>query len=68
VKRALPCFLVAALSLACQPPAPTPIATGAKVPDFHLLDVNPASSRFDQQVSPRDLEGHVTGWYFGHSS
>jgi hypothetical protein len=68
VKRTLPCVVAAVLALACQPPAPTPLATGAKVPDFHLLDVNPASARAGQQVSPRDLEGQVTGWYFGHSS
>lgn len=38
------------------------------VPDFHLTDVNPASPRSGQSVSPRDYAGVVTGWYFGHSS
>mgnify|MGYP003572210742 FL=1 len=35
------------------------------VPDFELLDVNPASPTYDTLVSPRDEIGHVSGWYFG---
>jgi hypothetical protein len=38
------------------------------VPLFSLLDVNAASPRAGQQVSPADYPGQVTGWYFGHSS
>lgn len=37
-------------------------------PDFLLTDLNPASLRFDEPVSPRDYLGKVSGWYFGHSS
>ena len=45
-----------------------PIAVGAEVPDFHLVDVNPASPRAGRIVSPRDYQGQVSAWYFGHST
>ena len=35
------------------------------VEDFTLKDVNPNSTRFDQDVSPRDYLEKVSGWYFG---
>jgi len=35
------------------------------VQDFHLEDINPNSSRYQQQVSPRDYLGRLTAWYFG---
>jgi hypothetical protein len=38
------------------------------VPDFGLLDVNPASATYGQVVSPRDYVGTVSAWYFGHST
>lgn len=38
------------------------------VPDFSLEDVNPSSARFETAVSPRDLKGQVSGWYFGHAT
>ena len=53
-----------ALLMAC---ANGPTA-GQVVPDFSVLDVNPTSARFDTEVSPRDLKGKVSGWYFGHST
>jgi hypothetical protein len=37
-------------------------------PDFSLLDVNPASASAGHSVSPRDYQGRVSAWYFGHSS
>ena len=37
----------------------------APLPDFALVDVNPSSSRADQEVSPRDYLQSVSGWYFG---
>lgn len=37
-------------------------------PDFHLTDVNTASKRYDQSVSPRDYLGQISVWYFGHST
>lgn len=36
--------------------------------DFSLPDVNPASPTSGQNVSPRDFQGRVSAWYFGHSS
>jgi len=36
--------------------------------DFSLRDVNPASPSADQNVSPRNFQGRVSAWYFGHSS
>ena len=44
-------------------------ASGGKVvPDFSLIDVDPASSTHDQPVSPRDYLQQVSGWYFGHAT
>jgi hypothetical protein len=37
-------------------------------PSFSLLDVNPNSATFDQQVSPSSFPGKVTAWYFGHAT
>jgi hypothetical protein len=41
---------------------------GSPMADFHLQDVNPASARFGQSVSPRDYLSQVSAWYFGHST
>ncbi len=38
----------------------------AMVPDFDLVDDNPNSASFDQQVSPRQFAGSISAWYFGH--
>jgi hypothetical protein len=38
------------------------------VPDFSLLDVNPASPTANQPVSPRDYLMRVSAWYFGHAT
>lgn len=38
------------------------------VADFSLVDTNPTSETFGQEVSPRDYEGKVSAWYFGHST
>ena len=40
----------------------------AALSDFSLLDVNPTSPTFNQNVSPRDYLGQVSAWYFGHST
>jgi hypothetical protein len=37
-------------------------------PDFSLRDVNTTSPRFDEMVSPRNYEGEVSAWYFGHAT
>lgn len=38
------------------------------VPGFSLVDVNPASTTYNQPVSPGDYLGKVSAWYFGHST
>lgn len=64
--RLLPLTL---LVVACAAPQlASPDGGQGPVPDFSLLDVNPASPRAGAQVSPRDYAGVVTGWYFGHST
>ena len=37
-------------------------------PDFSLEDVNSTSATYQQQASPRDQLGNVSGWYFGYST
>ena len=51
---------------AAMPDAAAPDAGPA--PDFALEDVNPTSATFEQMVSPRDHVGHVSAWFFGHST
>lgn len=63
--RLTPAVATALLAFACGP-APKPL--GAKAADFSLLDVNPASPRAGQQVSPGDYLGRVSGWYFTHTT
>lgn len=44
-------------------------ARGQMMPDFHLPDVNPGSTRnavTAVPVSPRDYLHQVTAWYFAH--
>jgi hypothetical protein len=36
--------------------------------DFSLADVNSASARYGELVSPRDYLQQVSGWYFIHST
>jgi hypothetical protein len=64
-------FTAMGLSLGCasknvdtgdrQPP------TGV-FPDFSLVDENPNSASFDQEISPRDHLEKVSGWYFIHAT
>lgn len=35
------------------------------MPDFVLMDKNPTSATFQQQVSPRDYLGKISAWYLG---
>ncbi len=74
--RALPALLTSLSLLACGPAvkgtpsgdAGGPALTGDAVPDFRLVDVNPASARSGQSVGPKDYAGVVTGWYFLHTT
>jgi hypothetical protein len=68
--RLLPLCALALLATACgddDPASPTPQPTGV-VPDFALTDANPTSATYSQTVSPRDFQGLVSAWYFGHST
>ncbi|MDP3505931.1 MAG: hypothetical protein Q8S33_36650 [Myxococcales bacterium] len=61
-------LFVSLLGLACAPlPATQPAPTATPLPDFTLLDVNPASATSGQQVGPGTLRGKVSGWYFTHT-
>jgi len=51
------------LSLSGDPPPGEPA-----MPDFALADVNPNSSSFQRNVSPRDFLGMASAWYFGHAT
>ena len=44
------------------------IPVGQVVPDFALVDVNPASPTSGLPVSPRDALGSGSAWYFGHAT
>ena len=39
---------------------------GIIMPEFTLMDTNPNSPTFEEEILPRDYLGAVTGWYFGH--
>lgn len=65
---------VAVLLLGCGAPQGSadaglgPDAGAIALSDFSLPDVNAASPTGGQNVSPRDFQGRVSAWYFGHSS
>jgi len=40
------------------------VTVAEAMPDFRLLDASPVSARAGQQVSPRDLQGKISAWYF----
>jgi len=50
------------------PPGVAGEGESSPMPDFTLTDVNPASPRKDQGVSPRDYLQQVSAWYFGHAT
>jgi hypothetical protein len=37
-------------------------------PEWSLTDVNATSPTFNEEVSPSDLRGQVSVWYFGHAT
>ncbi len=49
------------------PTSPT-LDTGEVVPDFSLEDVNPTSASYGSLISPSDLQGQASAWYFGHAT
>jgi hypothetical protein len=59
----------ALLVLGCGDDAPQGnLHLGEVAADFAIRDVNPASPRYDEPVSPRDYLGRVSAWYFGHAT
>ena len=59
---------VAGCGSSAADPAVGSVAVGAAVPEFSLLDVNPASPTAQELVSPSDYAKRVSAWYFGHST
>jgi len=59
-------LILFALVAACTPAAPLVIQNPAL--DFALLDVNPNSQTTGSAISPRDLLGGVSAWYFGSAT
>lgn len=43
-------------------------AAADTIPDFVVEDVNSTSATYEQQISPRDYLGKVSGWYFGYAT
>ena len=48
-----------------DPAAPAGPDPEEMVADFSLADVNPTSTRFGEDVSPRDYLARISAWYFG---
>ena len=53
--------------LAAEPLEPRQMLAGI-VPDFALVDVNSTSETYNQEVSPRDYLGEVSGFYFARAT
>ncbi len=51
-----------------NPDSPPDTDQRLQVADFTLVDLNVGSSRFDEEVSPRDYLERASGWYFVHST
>jgi hypothetical protein len=49
------------------PPVPT-VPENFVEPDFSLVDANANSATSGRAVSPRQHLGHISAWYFGHST
>ena len=60
MKKFLPMVLMWSIVLMGCPP--TTIRDGA------LLDVNPTSPTFNQDILPADFQGMISAWYFGHAT
>ncbi len=65
--RFMPLVVLAVMAAACGDDDPAAPGNSA-VPDFAVLDVNPASPTGAQVVSPRDYLQKVSAWYFGHAT
>ncbi len=58
----------AALAFVVGCPKGAAFDTGEPVPEFSLEDANPSSASYGRLVSPSDLRGAPSVWYFGHGS
>jgi hypothetical protein len=43
-------------------------AMATLMPSFGLYDVNPSSPRYQDLVAPKDYQGQISAWYFGHAT
>jgi hypothetical protein len=62
-----PLSLLVASAVACSSPEEATAPSGV-FPDFSLVDQNPNSASFEQEISPRDHLKKVSGWYFIHAT
>jgi hypothetical protein len=65
---ALICGAAAAVVIGCDddaPSRPPDSLPDSVMADFTLTDLNPNSPTYNQDVSPRQLRGRVSAWYFG---
>lgn len=62
--------LVLGVAIGCTPKSDSASNSGFEgtAPDWALTDVNPASPTAGEVVSPSDLRGQVSLWYFAHST
>ena len=63
-------MLLFLLSVACN--APTIEYIVQELPEFKLVDVNPNSAMYEQEISSLEFVNaspeKVSAWYFGHST
>ena len=63
------CLVVAAIGCGKASDTGETIAPGETPTDeWALEDVNSTSPTFGEVISPSDLRGQVSVWYFGHST
>ena len=66
--RAIVVLALASALVSCSHKDPVRPAAGQPMPDFSLVDQNPASATAGKAVSPRQFLGKVSAWYFGHAT
>ena len=47
-----------------EPSSDTALPVVGNIYDFTLPDLNPYSASYENQITPSDYLGEVTGWYF----
>lgn len=61
-------LLTAIMMLGCPPADDNSDDNSEAMPDFALTDLNPASARSGEIISPRDYLDQASAWYFGHAT